>query len=74
MFERLVKNNFPYTLLMRQSRMHPLFVELFSYYYIEQRKEAGKIESSKVINSVTLEPWIQVLVHDMTQYISHYCI
>ena len=48
MFERLVKNNYPYTLLMRQSRMHPDLVKLFSYHYSEQRKEAGQIKSSQV--------------------------
>ena len=63
MFERLVKNNFPYTLLMRQSRMHPQFVKLFSYHYSEQRKEAGQIKSSKVQYNVTAydELFIHVL-------------
>ena len=41
MFERLVNNNFPHTLLMRQSRMHRDLVHLFSYHYAEQMKEAG---------------------------------
>jgi len=54
MFERLVKNKFPYTLLMQQSRMHPLLVTLFSYHYIEQTKQAGQIKSSKVVNRVTV--------------------
>ncbi len=41
MFERLVNNNFPYDLLMRQSRMHPDLIGLFSYHYPAQKREAG---------------------------------
>ncbi len=41
MFERLVNNNFPCVLLMTQSRMHPDLVNLFSYHYAAQKKQAG---------------------------------
>ncbi len=41
MFERLVNNSFPYVLLMRQSRMHPDLIRLFSYHYPAQKEEAG---------------------------------
>ena len=45
MFERLVNNHFPYTILTRQNRMHPNLVPLFSYHYVQQKKEAVNIKS-----------------------------
>ena len=45
MFERLISNNFPSTLLMMQSRMHKSLVPLYSFRYREQIKEGGRITS-----------------------------
>ena len=51
LFERLIKNQYPYTLLMRQNRMHPDLVPLYEYHYLEQKREAGRISSSKVMHT-----------------------
>ena len=51
MFERLVNNNFPYTILMKQNRMHPDLVPLFSYHYAQQKKEAGHLKSARRVGT-----------------------
>ncbi|CAI8051442.1 Helicase required for RNAi-mediated heterochromatin assembly 1 [Geodia barretti] len=33
LFERLIRNKYPHTLLLRQSRMHPSLVPLYGYHY-----------------------------------------
>ena len=50
LFQRLIRNKYPHTLLLRQSRMHPSLVPLFGYHY---QKEIRSVEvSGKAIDNV----------------------
>ena len=49
MFERLIRNDYPHTLLLRQYRMHPDLVPLFGYHYFSKKYQGKKeILSSEV--------------------------
>ena len=49
MFERLIGNYYPHTLLLRQYRMHPDLVPLFGYHYTSKKYQGKKeIHSSEV--------------------------
>ena len=55
LFARLIKNKYPHTLLLRQSRMHPSLVPLFAYHY---QKEANIIRSVQVsAKTITNVKW-----------------
>ena len=46
MFERLFRNGYPHTLLLRQSRMHPSLVPLYGYHYQRHTLEIKSVEVS----------------------------
>ena len=49
LFERLIRNDYPHTLLLTQNRMHPDLVPLFEYHYFSTKYQGRKeIRSGKV--------------------------
>ena len=49
LFERLIKNGYPHTLLLRQSRMHPSLVPLHAYHYQTRDSNIKSVEVSYMI-------------------------
>ena len=44
LFERLIRNQYPRTLLLRQSRMHPSLVPLYGYHYQQGKNKIMSVE------------------------------
>ena len=42
LFERLIRNGYPHTLLLRQNRMYPDLVRLFGYHYFSEKYQGKK--------------------------------
>ena len=63
MFERLIRNDYPRTLLLRQNRMHPSLVPLFEYHYRRQiiSHEVAIIIMHRLPNNCFLLPWFNSL-------------